>query len=292
MDIAFHIGAHCTDDDRLLKTLLRNRDDLKSHGIAVPGPSMYRSVLREVATKLRGDEASQETQDVVLETILEGDDPDRLILINQSFLCMPQVAVEGGQLYPKAAKAAWLRNLFPDHRAAFFLGLRNPATFVPALFAETGGDTLDFPAFLGGTDPRALRWSEMIARLRQAVPDAPLTVWCNEDTPFLWEKLVRAIAAAPATVPIHGEYDMLRTIMSQEGMSRLRAYLRAHPPRDEEMRQRIVAAFLDKFALDDEVEQEMDLPGWNSDLVEDLTEIYDEDLFAIARMPGVHVLTP
>ena len=46
MQIAFHIGAHCTDEDRLLKSILKNAQMLSQLGIVVPGPGKYRSLIR------------------------------------------------------------------------------------------------------------------------------------------------------------------------------------------------------------------------------------------------------
>ena len=57
-------------------------------------------------------------------------------------------------------------------------------------------------------------------------------------------------------------------------------------------KRRVIAAFLDKFALDEEIEEELDMPGWTEELVAELTEVYDEDVLAIQRIPGVTVLTP
>ena len=57
------------------------------------------------------------------------------------------------------------------------------------------------------------------------------------------------------------------------------------------MRRRIVAAFLGKFAIDEALEEEIDLPGWTDETVEELTRRYDEDLLDIARIPGVRVIT-
>ncbi|KKL65865.1 hypothetical protein LCGC14_2150710 [marine sediment metagenome] len=290
MDIAFHIGAHCTDEDRLLKSLLRNREDLLALGISVPGPGKYRGVLRDVVTKLRGGQASSQTQDAVLETVLEGDDPSRLVLSNQSFISMPSMSVGDGMLYPKAFKAAWLRNIFPDHRVEFLVGLRNPATFLPALWRLSGSDRTEFATFLGNSDPLELRWSHMLARLREACPDAPIKVWCNEDTPLIWEEVLRAVTAAPDGTRIIGGFDILRTIMTSEGMNRLRAYTKAHPPEDAETRRRIVSAFLAKFALEDEIEEEFDLPGWTPALVDTISTRYDEDIEIISAMPGVTVI--
>lgn len=42
MQVVFHMGAPCTDDDRLIQSLLKNREALAKQGIAVPTPALYR----------------------------------------------------------------------------------------------------------------------------------------------------------------------------------------------------------------------------------------------------------
>jgi hypothetical protein len=54
----------------------------------------------------------------------------------------------------------------------------------------------------------------------------------------------------------------------------------------------VITAFLDKFAIEDMVEEEFDLDGWTNPLIEQLTEQYEEDLFTINRIPGVELLAP
>ena len=40
------------------------------------------------------------------------------------------------------------------------------------------------------------------------------------------------------------------------------------------------------------IEEELDLPGWTEALVDELSEIYDEDVFEISRIPGVNFIAP
>ena len=47
MEIVYHLGAHCTDEERLLRCLLKNRGALSAQGIVVPGPARYRNLLRD-----------------------------------------------------------------------------------------------------------------------------------------------------------------------------------------------------------------------------------------------------
>lgn len=292
MQVVFHIGAHCTDNDALIRSLLKNREILAKHGTFVPGPGRYRKVMSEALQKLRGAPASEEAQDVLFDAVLDEEIADRVILSNESFICVARKAIEDGMLYARAHKSAWLRQAFPQAEVEFAVGLRNPATFVPALYEKLNPDMLPYEDFIEGTDPLALRWSDYIARLQAANPGVPITVWCNEDTPLLWPEIMREIAGIDATVPLEGDLDLVRRIMTREGVLRLSAYLKRKPPQNEIGRRRVVEAFLEKYAVEDEVEQEIELPGWTDDLVDQLTELYDDDVDEIARMPGVNFLSP
>ncbi len=290
MRIAFHMGAHCTDEDRLLKTLLKNKGILAEQGVIVPGPSRFRSVIADVIAKLRGGRASRETQDILLEAFTDVDEAERLVLSFENFLGASRRALENGSLYHLAAdKAMRLRNLFPDDPVEFFIGIRDLATFIPALF-ERDGDG-DFRAFMQGVDPLSLHWADVIESIREALPDCPITVWCNEDTPLLWPQIVHEVAGVDAQLRLKGGFDVLGEIMAKEGIQRLRAYLGEHPPQTEIQRRRILAAFLDKYALEEAVEEELDLPGWTPELIEELSAGYDDDVLDIARLPGVTMLT-
>ena len=67
MRIVYHLGVHCTDEDRLVRCLLKNRATLAEEGIAVPSPTRYRKLLRDAATQLRGAPASDDTAAMILD---------------------------------------------------------------------------------------------------------------------------------------------------------------------------------------------------------------------------------
>ncbi len=291
MQIALHIGAHSTDDDHLLNCLLKNRGALKQGGIVVPEPQRYRPVIRDTLKILRNDVATAETQEIILDAVLDEDDASRVVLSHEGFLGPAGNAVGQNLIYPHTSgKSARLRNLFSQYEVEFFLALRDPATFVPSVFERVSEP--DFSAWSNGLDPMTLRWSDMLTRLKNAVPDAPVTVWCNEDTPLIWPEVLREIAGLDPTQTLIGQNDFLGTLMSKAGATRLEAYLEDRPPQNETQRRRIVAAFLDKFAKEEAIEQEIDLPGWTSAYVEQLTALYDEDVAQIAKLPGVRLIAP
>ncbi|MBK1634438.1 hypothetical protein [Rhodovulum adriaticum] len=291
MEMIYHIGAHCTDEGRLLKCLLKNRGTLSRQGIIVPAPGRYRPVLREMLISLRGQAASAEQQQIILDAVMDEDTADRLIFSNESFLCMAQKVLDQHMLYPMAGeKSNWLSQLFPDAPCTFFLALRNPATFIPALFQRS--NEKDFATFVAGVDPMRLAWSDMVRRIRNANPQVELVVWCNEDTPLIWDELLQVLSGHDGSVELRGSLDFLSTLMSEAGFKRLSAYLETNPPTDLVQRRKVIAAFLDKYAIPEAVEEELDLPGWTPELVDALTARYEEDLFVIEALEDVQFLAP
>ena len=291
MQIAYHIGANCTDNDRLLKSLLKNVDTFTQQGIKVPGPGKYRRLLRETIQNLGDNDPAPDTSDILIDAILDEEVTNRLVLSHSEFICVHRRIFENAQFYGLLEmKLGGLRKLFPGEELELHIALRDPATFVPEAFLQTKGTSL--AEFLNGMEPRDIRWSDVIARIQSVVPGVPLTVWCNEDTPLIWAQLIRELSGVDPLTKITGGYDLLSTIMSADGMKRFLSYLKSHPPQSEIQKRRIIAAFLDKYALEDEIEEEIDLPGWTEDLMAELTENYEDDVFQIARMPGVNFIAP
>ena len=75
-------------------------------------------------------------------------------------------------------------------------------------------------------------------------------------------------------------------------MKRFRAFLKENPTINEMQKRRVMSAFLDKYALDEAIEEELDLPGWDAAYVDMLSELYEDDLYEISRIPGVTVIAP
>lgn len=290
MRIVYHLGAHFTDDERLLRCLLKNRDLLVQNEIVVPGPNRYRRLLRETATKLKGKAATVDEQALILEQIMEEDRANRLILSWESFLSLPNYVLNE-RLYPAAGeRVRAFCQIFPEIEAEFHLAIRNPASFLPQLYGRLKPES--YRDFLNGADPLNMCWSDVIERIVDANPGVPLTVWCDEDTPLIWPEILRAVAGLPEGIQLDGEADLISGLMSGEGLSRLEAYLQSHPPQSVMQRRKIVSAFLDKFALPERIDQEIEMPGWTADTVTEMTRSYDADVARIAQMDEITFLAP
>jgi len=290
MRIVYHLGAICTDEERLLRCLLKNRGALAEQGIVVPGPNRYRTLLRETVISLKGQAATRDTQALVLDQIMDEDHADRLILSWDSFLSLPPWVLEGGLYKAAGERVRAFSQIFPEIEAEFHLAIRNPATFLPALFAKQGPDKKrgkTYDQFVGNLDIHDLRWSDVVAQVLEMNPDVPLTIWCDEDTPLIWPEVLQTVSGHGPDTMLEDRDELLAQIMSTEGLKRMNSYLAGHPTPTPALRRKVVSAFLDKFALSDRIEIEVDLPGWTEETVTDLTESYDQDVARIAAMPGV-----
>jgi hypothetical protein len=291
MQVVFHMGAPCTDDDRLIRSLLKNREALARQGIAVPTPALYRDVLKDTLRALDGAHAPEELQRNILESANIPEGTERIIFSDPRMVSINRLVVIGAQIWPMIDRVSRsLRNLFPSARVEFMLGMRDPATLIPALFKSSR--FRQFEEFTEDMQPHALAWSEMLARMRAGVPDCPVSVWCNEDTPLIWGEVMRELAGCDALAPLTGVDDLIEDLMEPAGFRRMQRYFVENPPENEMLRRRVVAAFLDKYALDDALEEDLDTPGWSAEMLDDMTSSYEEDMDAVAHIPGVTLITP
>ncbi|MDJ0826887.1 MAG: hypothetical protein QNJ16_15425 [Rhodobacter sp.] len=285
----YHLGVHCTDENRLIHSLMRNGSDLQKYKIIVPRPKRYRAKIGDVTKKYRGDPMLEGDQKDLFDAILMGYPAERVILSHDNFLCMPGKAFEFNRLYAKAHyRSTWLRYLFPENPCEFFLAIRNPATYIPAALRQEGVPGYD--SFIRQTDLKQIRWRDVVEAIQDNNPGCPITVWCNEDTPLIWPTILREISEADPEMEFAGEFDLLQQIMQPDGFDRMLAYLRTHKPQNEIQRRRVFAAFLDKFAKEEEIEEDIDLPGWTPELVDEITAIYEDDVYQIERMSGVNFI--
>ena len=290
MRIVYHLGAHCTDEDRLVRCLLKNRAVLAEQGIRVPSPTRYRKLLRDTAVQLKGAAASEETQAMLLEQIMDAPAAERLILSWDSFMSFPAWAVRGTFYEFAGERIRAFTQIFPDIEPEFHLAIRNPATYLPALkvkVAERGNDPT-----LVEADPLSLCWSDAIRQILQFNPGVPMTIWRDEDTPLIWPEVLQAVSGHAPGTELQDCDDVLAMVMTEAGLARMRTYCGEHPPASVAQRRRIVTAFLEKFAKPQEIEIPVEMPGWTQDYVDDLTARYHEDVERIRQMPRVTFLDP
>ena len=164
MRISFHLGVHCTDDGRLVRSALRSREVLASKGIHVPPPRRYRALLRDSLNLLGGAAATVDVQQAIFDALIDSDGANRLVLFHDSLLAIANRAITEEGLYVNAPRRLLaMQNLFPDHEVEFHIALCNPATLIPtlALRAGPGG----YEATVGEADIEGLSWMRTVRRI-------------------------------------------------------------------------------------------------------------------------------
>jgi len=287
VDIAIHLGAHCTDEDLILQTLTNNGPLMADSGVALPPPAKARPALRK-ALQGGGNLVPGMGNPLVAE-LLDGYEGQRMVLSYEGFLGTYATVLSGASMYAAAGpRCTMLRDLFPGHSVTFYLALRNPATFIPALFEASS--VTDFGAFVNDHDLSAISWSEPIAAIRAACPEVPLVVWCNEDLPMIWPDVLEAVSGVEA--PKTGELAILEQVMTPPGLQRLKAYLADNPPANAATRRKVITAFLGKYADETKVAPDIAQPGWTDDMIAGLSDLYEKDVARVKAMDDLTFIVP
>ena len=89
MQIVYHIGAHCTYQDALHASLVKNKAALVQKQVALPHPGKYRNVIRENLQAMARGARPDMSGDELLADIIGDKDAKRVILTNANFICVP-----------------------------------------------------------------------------------------------------------------------------------------------------------------------------------------------------------
>lgn len=291
MQMVFHMGVHGTDGDRLLTTLLENRDTLHAAGTEVVVPDRHRGIFDEATKSLNGGSATPEMEEIMLDAMLDSDQPSRVVMSTWTFQGAPGRAVGRTGLYPKIVqRTSALAQLFPSAQTEFFLAIRNPATLLAEVLPQFSGN--GYEDLMQGCHPLDLRWRDAIQRLMQAAQGRRVVIWCHEDVPLIWPEVVRLTGDLPHDVPLTGGLGFLQDLLDDDGIAALREKMSDRDQMDIAQRRRLHADLLRDHALPDALDQEIDLPGWTQDLVDQVTETYRSDVAEIAVLPGVEFILP
>ncbi|MCC5967829.1 MAG: hypothetical protein JJU24_17065 [Natronohydrobacter sp.] len=291
MEIALHLGAHLTDDSQLRDCLLANSDMLAGQGILVPRARDFQKLLSDAAEHISSGHGAPKAFERLLASVEASEDTRRLVLSAQRLLSRLPDAMDNTRFYPGAKqRIAALRHIFAGQDVEIFLAIRNPASFMPAYLATGRAQAQAEIAALA--DATGLRWSLLIEEIRNAWPEAKLTLWCDEDTPFIWHRVLRLVAGYNPEKEFESSFNWFDTVLVEGASQKLAAYLQASPPVDDSHRQKVISVFLDKFCDDQKLDIDVSVTGWDEAHVDLLTELYEADTARIAAMNGVMLIQP
>ena len=278
--VALLVGAHGTGTAHLQATLLALRDRLAPEGVGVIGPQEVRSHLRPVLS------SPAQTREV-LTHLCPG--AQHVVVMAENTLGTPhrsQVLGQKGLIYPFATRR--LRDMvsaFGEMPVRVGLGIRNPATFLPACWVEQllQGQWQPFAAYAAGVPANLPRWSWLINRMAQASDD--LTIWTHEDYPAVlpqivdWATGLEGLGASlpPDTPPAQG--------LSQRTAEVLHARMTANPERNHRVTLRRLSLIAPVGAA------HPPFVPWTTAEQALLDQTYAEDLLQLATTPHLGWLT-
>ncbi|SHF30172.1 hypothetical protein SAMN05444279_12622 [Ruegeria intermedia] len=289
MHLAIHSGADFTDGGLLFHALRANSDLLSDAGVLLYGPKRCRRLFMSPLKNLANGQVEPETVDRLRSLMLDGNKHQRAVLTSPGFIGETPTALRDGQFYPMAGqRLAFFEQTFAQAEMELFVGVRNPGSFIPkALMALPPEDRAET---LANTDISCLSWLTMIEDIRDLAPNVAITLWANEDLPVIFGDIVRAICGLPGETPIENEFALLSSLLDDDGRDRLEELIRPGNSGDRPALLADLSGLFEDHALPHEVEEELDMPGWSTDIVEAFTELYAQDLARLKSMPGIRVL--
>lgn len=290
MKIVFHMGAHGTDGDMMLKSLLNNRGWLLNNGTEIVTPSRFRSILEEALMALNGGTSTPEMEEIMLDLLLEGDDTQRVIFSSPSFMGPAFKSIDSQGLYSgTGTRMVALANLFPSAEIEFFMGLRNPALLLRVLLAQATND--NYESLMGGNEPTDLRWSSAVRNAVRALQGRHrLVLWAHEDVPLIWPEVLRLAGAIPPEVGLKGGLIFLNDVVGKDGIEAFSKEMHARDQLSVSARRALQRQIIKQFGQSSRVDEKVDLPGWTQETVDAVTRTYFSDLAEIAVLPGVEFI--
>ena len=283
MKITIHIGPKCTGAESVLTHLKGNADLLKEHGIYL---RLEKAHLTHLSEAMRDNRSAEEFFDMI-------DVPDTaktLVLWNETQIGTPDRPFGKRFWYGRArARMAPLHEFFTGVDLSTAFAMRNPASFIPAMYAELLQNRMlmSFEDFVGQTPLDQLLWSELIERLQLHDGYKPIITWRYEDYDYLWRDVVQAICGLENAQILDGMVAPLPPTPPLKALAHYYEKAQEIKASGEALTPEHWTSFLEEL---DALTMLPEAPNWSEQRTMDLSDIYDEDLYSVARMEAVHFI--
>ncbi|MEM9715647.1 MAG: hypothetical protein AAF826_03935 [Pseudomonadota bacterium] len=290
MKICLHVGPYCTAADDLCAHLSQNTELLAEHQIALRIEDEDRAWLHEVLSQAGSSDTKGD----------KGPDPigdlDLPVGTKAVVLCAEDLLGPLGRPYANLywygrakPKIEAFYRAFAQHDLQCSIALSDPARAIPALYAENikQGNHVDFKNFLGPTTVEKLLWSELIERVQLREQYRPVIAWTVEDYPYIWRQVIQAMTGLPNAQLLEGTITVNRPGPSVPQVEHYLKSIRALKSEGAAITDTHWTEFIASFH---NLTKLPDHPKWKPALQRELSEIYDEDLYTVARMEAVTFL--
>lgn len=292
MDIRLHLGAHRTATHHMRARLHQNRHILAEEGISVPPQREAGEIIRAALVEAGGNPLTDEMRSKLVKQLAPFDGARRIILSDPK-LAGPLERAFGKELYYPSigGRAGHLSSLFSGYDMRIYFCVRNPASFIISTYCELirMGRAFSFEQYIEDANIQNFKWSSMLHRIQSSTGNLPITVWQYEDYPYMWRDVLQALTGIEFKDDLVGTTAPENAGISFRGARLLSRYMRENPPQSRPERLKILRAFDERFPQDG-VEEFGNI--WPEELIEGLSENYDDDWYYIERIEGVTTFRP
>ena len=298
MKIILILGPPDSCVDTIYHSLMKNQSTLARHNIAMPGRPRYEPQLLRYydAPALRNHQILHDAGLSRLDLQMGVTHPTTLILGSSVYAGPLSAAIGGGGIfYDWADRIRTVRRLFPYGTVQCFMPLYHPTRLIAHVLRANGLRAFaDYAALRGepSLTPFSLYWARTLARVLDLNPNLAITVWRDEDSPLLYERLMYATTGISPSVALNGRFDLLETITQARTKSILFHYFKQIPSQDLAHRQRVVALFLNQLCRSEVAYETLAIEDWSDAIYHQLDEQYETDFGRIRSLETVSVFQP
>lgn len=292
MRVYLHIGVQFTRAGRLLKAVRLNEKVYRRNKVIAPSVAAYRPKIDQMMDTLDGLPPTPEETRHFLAELSEDRSANAIVLVDERLCGELNRAFEETMLYPAMGKRlARVAELFAAADLKLSMAITNPVNFVGhAMQKKKARGVAEW--FARNVPPADVSWVPAIDRLQEALPDVPLTIWCEEDTPFIWRRLLRRFGELSEDADLRAPHMALADFLNSEGAKRFVTYARKFPPKDDVTLERIALAFLDKYEIIETVGPAGGIDGWDETATATITAGYEDDIEVLSKRDGITFVRP
>ncbi|WP_171100188.1 hypothetical protein [Ruegeria sp. HKCCD7255] len=291
VEVAILSSVAFTDEGRLFELARANTNLMAEHNCLYFGGRKYRTVFKPALDAPKARPVASETSALFQTQIPEGQEPRRVILTGGSFLGSLTSTIENGQFYPSAGeRLSFISHVFDGQPIQLFIALRNPASVIAGVLAALPQQ--DRQQILSSTDLSCLSWLPMIEDIQELAPNIEITLWSDTHAPLIIGKVFRALAGLPEDAPLTNEFAFLSSLLADAGVRELDELLSQEDFYQSSATRDALAEIFERHAHAEAIEEVIDYPGWDDEVVAAFTELYEQDLAQLQTMPGIRFLTP
>lgn len=289
--VSLHLGAHKTASTHVQRSLVRNEDLLRAHGVRFLGPRYLRRAPHHMYDLfgLRPSGGLRDGLSGAEQVARLADGADRLVLSEENMLGQALTEGNPAMLYPAAGFRVerFVQTVAPCP-VTLFLSVREPCRWLASLYAQRvcAGEVREFKDYSAEHPPSAMRWSDLAARLTEVEGIKGLVVWRYEDYPAVSAPVFRRMLGWRVGPLVKRIEKRVHTSLGVAEIDQMRQWSRdgrAGKPKD----------WLRELNLrDEDADKRQVFDPWTAQDLQASRAEYETDLETLAALDGVRFLTP